>query len=170
MVCTLRKCWSRASPLFECIYYNYRGKHVNRALGSLTSFFQEDQRCWRCRRESQYFRILHPFLEDLAELWPTHCLAAWSGPPAGGRPSNPWQGPSKCWTGPPWCSHWLSTVLSFVRDKSRGLDGGAFFEETFFNRENAKTANGKDTIDDLMDSTFLIPDVFSHTWGEMGGC
>ena len=45
-----------------------------------------------------------------------------------------------------------------IRDKSRGLEGGAFFAATILNRKEAKTGKGKDSIDFLKDFYLLKSD------------
>ena len=45
-----------------------------------------------------------------------------------------------------------------VRDNSRGLDGGAFFQATLLNRKEAKTAKGKNAIDELKEFYLLKSD------------
>ena len=46
-----------------------------------------------------------------------------------------------------------------IRDKSRGLEGGAFFNATLLNRKEAKTCVGKTGIDYMKDFYLLKSDV-----------
>ena len=45
-----------------------------------------------------------------------------------------------------------------VRDPSRGLEGGAFFVATMLNRKDAKTGQGKHSLDAMKDFMLLKSD------------